>query len=116
MTNQANPSVELLSQLSSGQRDQILSGMRWTVWLAALAMPFNYGTTILLARTSPEAIATYGLMIVYITVVSSLFYFACGQVSLQFVPAFSPDQRLALLFSYFIVICKCLIPWLTNAS
>jgi len=116
MTNQANPSVELLSQLSSGQRDQILSGMRWTVWLAALAMPFNYGTTILLARTSPEAIATYGLMIVYITVVSSLFYFGGDPVSLKFVPGISPDQRLSFLLSYFVVICACLIPWLTIAS
>jgi len=108
--------VEILSEVPAHQRRQIVSGMRWTVWLSALAMPFSYGTTILLARISPEAVGTYGLLMVYIAVVQSVLYLGGDAVTIKFLPEIDASQRLSFLVSYFLVICAASLPWLMAAS
>ncbi len=104
------PSVPAETQL------RIRSGMRWTVWLAALAVPFSYGSKILLARVSPEAIATYGLLLVYIGVVSCVLYFGGDAVAIKFLPELGPEKRLSFLLSYFLVICATMLVWLGLAA
>jgi len=64
----------LLSETPVDLRRRIVSGMRWTLWLSVLSVPFSYGTTILLARSGPQVLGTYGLLMVYIGLVASLFY------------------------------------------
>jgi len=106
----------LLSETPPALRVRILSGMRWTLWLSLLAGPFSYGTSIVLARTGPEVIGTYGLLIVYIGLVSSLFYFGGDAVVIKFVPELKPEKRLGFLLSYFMVTILALAPWLAAAS
>lgn len=90
--------------------------MRWTVWFSAISIPFSYGTAILLARTSPEAIGTYGLLSVYIGVVLGLFYLGGDAVAIRFIPALDPEKRLSFLTSYFFVVCLSVVPWLAAAA
>jgi O-antigen/teichoic acid export membrane protein len=116
MTEKAEALIEILSQVPAHQRDRIMSGMRWTVWLSALAIPLSYGTTILLARTSPEAIGTYGLLMVYIAVIQSLFYLGGDAVIFKFLPGIEESRRLSFLASYFLVICLAAMPWLLAAT
>ena len=85
--------------------------MRSTIWLAGLAIPFSYGTTILLARTSPEAVGTYGLLSAYIAFVSCILYLGGDAVAIKFIPELKNDKRMSFLVSYFLVICVALIPW-----
>jgi O-antigen/teichoic acid export membrane protein len=104
--------AELLAEVPAYQRRRIVSGMRWTVWLMALAVPFSYGTSLVLARISPQAIGTYGLLTVYIGLVTALFYLGGDTVVIKFVPELDAEQRVPFLASYFLVICLALTPWL----
>jgi len=90
--------------------------MRWTVWLSAVSLPFSYGITILLARVSPEAIGTYGLLSVYIAVVLGLFYLGGDPVAIKYIPELDPRQRISFLSSYFLIICLATLPWLAIAA
>ncbi len=116
MATRLNGSVELLSTVPAEVRGRILSGMRWTVWLSVLAVPFTYGTNILLARTSPEAIGTYGLLGIYISLATCFFYMGGDTVVIKFVPEIAAEKRLSFLASYFLVICLTLTPWLAAAA
>jgi O-antigen/teichoic acid export membrane protein len=112
----ADARTELMTAVPTTIRTRIISGMRWTLWLSVLAAPFGYGTSILLARAGPEVIGTYGLLMVYIGVVSSLFYVGGDPVVIKFVPELEADKRLPFLLSYFLVITVVLVPWLAAAT
>lgn len=111
MAETAKPTSVLL-EVPAAQRHRIISGMRWTVWLSILAIPFSYGTTIVLARTSPEAIGTYGLLGVYIALSLGICYLGGDAVAIKFIPELEPDKRLSFLVSYFAVICIAVLPWI----
>jgi O-antigen/teichoic acid export membrane protein len=106
----------LLAEVPAAQKGRIVSGMRWTFWLSALGVPFSYGTSVLLARTGPEVIGTYGLLILYVGVVSSLFYVGGDAVVIKFVPELRPQVRLPFLGSYFLVIAAFLAAWMVLAT
>ncbi|MGA9883693.1 MAG: hypothetical protein WBQ34_08240 [Candidatus Acidiferrales bacterium] len=108
--------IEILSEVPGAQRDRIISGMRWTVWLSVLAVPFSYGTTIILARTSPEAVGTYGLLGVYIGLNLGIFYLGGDAVAIKFIPELEPEKRPSFLVSYFLVICLAVLPWIVAAT
>src|SRR5437879_4141786 len=105
-----------MAAVPAHQRERIISGMRWTLWLSVLSAPFGYATTILLARTGPEVIGPYGLLIVYIGMVSTLFYLGGDAVVIKFMPELEPEKRFAFLISYFSVIMAALVPWLAAAA
>lgn len=107
---------ELLSKAPAHLRGRIVAGMRWTLWLSIPAVPFSFGTTILLARAGPQVIGTYGLLMVYIGVVSSLFYLGGDAVSIKFIPELSGEQRGPFLASYLLILLASLIPWLVLAT
>src|SRR5258708_7775588 len=96
--------MQVMAGVPPEVRGRIVSGMRWTFWLSALAVPFSYGTSILLARTGPEVIGTYGLLMVYIGIVASLFYFGGDAVVIKFVPALEREKRFPFLFTYSLIV------------
>jgi len=108
--------AELLADVPAAQRLRIISGMRWTVWLAAIAVPFSYGSTILLARTGPKVVGTYGLLGVYIALILCLLYLGGDAVAIKFIPELPAEQRLSFLASFFAVICLSVIPWIAVAA
>jgi O-antigen/teichoic acid export membrane protein len=97
-------------------RRRIVAGMRWTVWLAVLGAPFSVVTSTLLARTGPEALGTFGLLTVYIGVVTAFLYFGGDAVAIQFLPKLSPQDRRPFLLSYLAVISLWVLPWLAAAA
>jgi len=107
---------EVLSEAPAHLRARIIAGMRWTLWLSVLAVPFSYGTTILLARAGPQVIGTYGLLMVYIGVVACLFYLGGDAVSIKFIPQLSGDRKAPFLASYFVILLAGLIPMLVVAK
>ncbi|MFB3813624.1 MAG: lipopolysaccharide biosynthesis protein [Terriglobales bacterium] len=116
MSSNVNQPVHVLAEVPAAQRQRIFSGMRWTFWLSALGVPFTYGTSVLLARTGPEVIGTYGLLLVYITAVSSLFYVGGDAVVIKFVPELPRQKRFAFLVSYFVVTAGFLLSWMVLAA
>ncbi|MGH9740038.1 MAG: lipopolysaccharide biosynthesis protein [Candidatus Acidiferrales bacterium] len=106
----------VLLEVPAAQRDRIISGMRWTVWLSVFAIPFSYATTVILARTSPEAVGTYGLLGVYIGLNLGIFYLGGDAVAIKFIPELQPEKRPSFLVSYFLVICLAVLPWIAAGA
>jgi len=86
MIDSVKTTPQALASVPPAERKQIISGMRWSVWLSVLAAPFSYGTTILLGRAGPEVLGAYGLLLIYIGVASSLLYLGGDAVTIKFVP------------------------------
>jgi len=96
-------------------RHSIISGMRWTVWLSALALPFSYGTTILLARVGPEVVGTYGLLSLYVVFATTLVYLGGDAVVIKFLPEQEKRRRLSFLVTYMLVVFAASLPWILIA-
>ena len=104
MPDRRNRHIAMLGHLPDHQRDRILSGMRWTVWLSALAIPFSMSVNLLLARVGPETIGVYGLLSVYIGLTSAFLYFGGDTVVMRYIPECRPEDRASFLLSYLLVI------------
>ncbi len=105
-----------LPQLPAEHRGRLLSGMRWTVWLAALAMPFSALTTLVLGRISPAVLGTYGTLSVYVSFVGSFLFFGGETVVIHYIPACRGVERLRFAFTYLaITVASCLV-WLVAAT
>ena len=107
--------AEFLTSVPLEMRSRIVSGMRWTVWLSVIAAPFSYCTNILLARVGPQVLGTYGLLGVYMSLVTCIFYLGGDAVCIKFIPELEPQDRLPFFASYFTIICLTMFPWLVVA-
>jgi len=94
----------------------ISSSMRWTLWLSLVALPFSYGTNILLARIGPEALGTFGVLNVYIGLVFVFFFLGGCAVPMKFLPELDTSRRSSFLASYSLILLVCLIPWVLVAT
>ena len=101
-----------LGHVPHHQRTRILSGMRWSFWLSGIAVPFGAVINLFLARVGPETIGVYGLLSVYLGLLTSLLYFGGDSVIIKFVPACKPDDQVSFLVSYLAVILFFLLPFL----
>lgn len=104
-----------LSHLPAHQRDRVLSGMRWSVWLSGFAVLFSAGLNLLLARVGPETIGTFGLLSVYIGLIVAFLYFGGDPVVIKFMPECNLADRASFLASYLGVVFTILSGWLLFA-
>lgn len=104
-----------LTAVPAIQRYRVLSGMRWTVWLSAIAAPFGACTNLLLARVSPETIGAYGLLSVYINLIASFLFFGGETVVIHFIPKCREEDRASFIISYLLVILPALFGCLAVA-
>jgi O-antigen/teichoic acid export membrane protein len=107
--------MDSLTTVPLVQRGRMLSGMRWTVWLTAASIPFSYCTSTLLAKTGPEVLATYGLLSVYIGLVTAFLYLGGDTVVIRYLPSVPETLRSRFVASYFSVVLVALMPWLVLA-
>ncbi len=95
---------------------RIFSGMRWTFWLAALSVPFSLGTRVLLARTGPEILGTFGLLGVYSSLASVFLYLGGDAVVMAFLPRLPDPEKRKFLTRYIGIVGLALAPWLLLAT
>src|SRR5262245_36494345 len=93
------------------QHERLASGMRWTLWLSLFTAPCGYASSIILARVSPEAIGTYGLLSLYVGVTSVFLFLGGPAVAIKFIPEIVPERRISFLLSYFLVACGAALPY-----
>lgn len=96
-------------------RAPILRGLRWTLWLSAVAMPLGYATRLMLARTGPQVIGAFGLLMIYIRLVSTFLLLGGNAVLIQFLPQLAPRQRRDFLLRYGFIVLLALLPWFAVA-
>lgn len=111
-----SPAAGWMPSVPDDVRSRIRSGMQWTVWLSFLTVPFSYATKVLLARVGPEVIGVYGLLLVYIGIVTCIFYFGGDSVAIKFLPELDRTERARFMFSYALVISALMVPWLGLAA
>jgi O-antigen/teichoic acid export membrane protein len=102
----------LLNAVPAEVRLRIFSGLRWALWLTLLSTPFSYGITVLLARTGPEVLGTYGTLTVYLAAVTCFFYLGGDTVSIKFLPELPRERRASFLLSYALVVGVWFCGWL----
>ncbi len=95
---------------------RLFSGMRWSFWLAAAAVPFSLGTRILLARAGPEILGTFGLLGVYTSLATVFLYLGGDAVVMAFLPRLAAPQQRQFLRSYSGIVALALVPWLVLAT
>ena len=105
----------MLGHLPEHQRFRVLSGMRWTVWLSAVAIPCSVAINLLLARIGPVTLGIYGLLSIYISLTSAFLYFGGDTVVMRFIPECRPEDRASFLVSYLVVILAVMSGWLVFA-
>lgn len=93
----------------------ILTGMRWTLWLAIAGVPFSYATRVLLARLGPACLAWYGLLLVYIAFVAGFLFLGGNAVAIRYLPLVAAGRRVAFLRSYGAIVAAAWLPWLLLA-
>lgn len=97
-------------------RVAVVRGVRWTVWLAALSLPCSFGTRILLARYGPDALAAYGLLLVYLNFVAAFPFVGGNAVVIRYMPSLAPALRRGFLLAYAGVIAALWLPWVAVAA
>jgi O-antigen/teichoic acid export membrane protein len=107
---------DVLGTVPEQQRNHMISGMRWTLWLSVLSAPCGYLTTVLLARVDPAVIGTYGLVSLYISLTSIFLFLGGNGVPIKFLPELPAEKRLEFLISYFLVILGATLPYQIAAS
>jgi O-antigen/teichoic acid export membrane protein len=105
-----------LAGLPHHQRNRMISGMRWTLWLSVLSAPCGYITTVLLARVDPAVVGTYGLLSLYIGLTSIFLFFGGNGVAIKFLPELPEEKRLSFVASYFLVILVATLPYQIAAT
>ncbi|MGH9468404.1 MAG: lipopolysaccharide biosynthesis protein [Terriglobales bacterium] len=115
MTQAAAPTVAW-ETIPAGLRRPLLGGMRWTLWLALGAVPFSYGTRVLLARISPECLAIFGLLLVYINFVAAFLFLGGNAVAIRYLPQIETERRRDFLGSYVLVLAGAWLPWVVLAA
>ncbi len=110
----ASPAISI-EALPRELQAPILRGLRWTLWLSALAMPLGYCTRLMLARTGPQVIGAFGLLLIYVRLVSTFLLLGGNAVLIQFLPQLPPERRRAFLLEYGAIVLLALAPWFAVA-
>ncbi len=92
--------------------ERAFSGLRWTLWLTLLSVPFSFAVRVILARTGRSVLGAYGLLGVYTSLVNVFFYLGGDAVIMRFLPGLAPGQRRGFLWLYCGVIAAGWLPWL----
>lgn len=107
--------VSSLRDVPAHQRQGVLSGMRWTLWLSMVAVPFSFAINMLLARVGPETIGAYGVWSLYIGMITAFCYFGGETVVIRYVPECKREDRVPFLCSYLLLILAVNAVWLIIA-
>ncbi|MHB8412004.1 MAG: lipopolysaccharide biosynthesis protein [Candidatus Acidiferrales bacterium] len=116
MNQRSDVALQSLGGVAERHRDQMIAGMRWTLWLSVLSAPCGYITTVLLARVGPQVIGTYGILVLYIGLTSVFLFFGGNGVAIKFLPELPQEKRLSFLLSYGLVILAATLPYQIAAS
>ncbi len=80
-----------------------ISGAKYAILLTALTIPLSFGTNIILGRISPEALGTYGLVLIFIAAINTFILFGGNTVVVKMLPELKDDKKIPFLFTYTII-------------
>lgn len=77
-----------------------ISGAKSTILLTLLSVPLTYGTNIILGRIGPEALGTYGLVLVFIAIINAFILFGGNTIIIKILPEIGDDKKIPFLRTY----------------
>lgn len=77
-----------------------ISGAKSTILWTLLSVPLTYGTNIILGRIGPEALGTYGLVLVFIAVINAFILFGGNTIIIKMLPEVENNKKGAFLRIY----------------
>ena len=80
-----------------------IAGAKYTVLLTLLTIPLTYGVNIILGRISPEALGTYGLVLIFIAVITTFILFAGNTLVVKKLPEIEDNKKLSFLLTYMLL-------------
>jgi O-antigen/teichoic acid export membrane protein/L-amino acid N-acyltransferase YncA len=95
--------------------DRMRHNVKWSTIGLLVTLPFGPLTTFILARVGPEAIGTFSLLAIYLSLVSTVLYLGGGTVSVRFMNELAEGQRMPFFASYFVVTLAS-VPFVYAAS
>jgi O-antigen/teichoic acid export membrane protein len=81
-----------------------ITGIKWVVFLYLLGSIFSYGINILLGKISPQVLGTYGLLMVFSSLVPTFLLFGGNQVIVRFLPTIHTRKKLNFVASYSVLV------------
>lgn len=91
-------------QLAEALLDRrIARGITGSFLVSVLTIPFGYLTILILARVSPEVVGMYGILGIYLGIISSLIYFGGGTVTVRFMSELPSEKKARFFSSYYLL-------------
>lgn len=79
-------------------------GIKWAVFLSFLVAPLSYGINILLGKISPQVLGTYGLLVLFSSLVPTFLLFGGSQVIVRFLSTIHARKKLGFVTSYLVLV------------
>lgn len=79
-------------------------GIKWVVFLYLLVSPLSYGINILLGKIGPQVLGTYGLLVLFSSLVPTFLLFGGSQVIVRFLPTIHARKKLSFIASYLVLV------------
>src|SRR5262245_24313956 len=83
---------------------RVMRGIRWALWLNVATLPMSFVTSLILGRSSPQALGTYGAIQLFIGSFQTFFVFGGNAVFTRIVPGLPRERRAGFLASYIAVV------------
>lgn len=77
-----------------------IAGAKYAVLSSLLSIPLTYGINVILGRISPEALGTYGLVLVFIAVITTFILFGGNTLVIKMLPEIKDDKKIPFLLTY----------------
>ena len=81
-------------------KEKSISGAKWAIILTAISLPLGYGTNIVLGRISPEALGTYGIIIIFVSIVITFILFGGNTALVKYLPEVGNSRQVSLIIGY----------------
>jgi len=90
------------------QTEQIIKrsvvGAKWVLGLSLVVVPLSYATNIILGRIGSEMLGLYGVVLIFISVITTFFFLGGNQVLVKFLPGIVEQDRIGFVLTYSVIV------------
>lgn len=93
-------------------RQKSIFGAKWLVLLSAISLPLGYVSNIILGRISPQALGTYGIINIFITIIVTFILFGGGTVLIKYLPEVGNPRQRSFILGYLLLALGISVPFI----
>ncbi len=81
-------------------KQKSISGAKWSIIFSVISLPLAYGTNIILGRIGPGVLGTYGVIIIFVSMVTTFILFGGETVLVKYLPEVGNPRQMSLIIGY----------------